>query len=83
MRVVKISNGAGKSGIWYDSATHAREWAGPPTALHMINELTENLAANQAMLDRNDFYILPVSNPDGYVYTWTNVRHRLDRHFLK
>jgi murein tripeptide amidase MpaA len=73
MRVLKLSNGAGKPAIIFDSAIHAREWIGPPTVMWVINELTENLAANQAILDANDFYFIPVTNPDGYEYTWTNV----------
>jgi murein tripeptide amidase MpaA len=74
MRVLKLSNGPGKTGIWFEAAIHAREWLAPPVVLYTINELTENLALNQAMLDKNDFYLLPVANPDGYVYTWTTVR---------
>ncbi|KAF4529355.1 hypothetical protein B566_EDAN017367, partial [Ephemera danica] len=74
MNVLKLSNGPGKTGIFFDAAIHAREWLGPPTLLYSINELTENLAANQAMLDANDFYFLPVANPDGYDWTWTDDR---------
>ena len=25
------------------------------------------------MLNKFDFYIIPVMNPDGYAYTWSNV----------
>ncbi|KAF4521684.1 hypothetical protein B566_EDAN009144, partial [Ephemera danica] len=74
LNVLKLSNGPGKTGIWYNSVVHAREWAGPPTLLYSINELTENLAVNQAMLDANDFYFLPVANPDGYEFTFTDDR---------
>jgi carboxypeptidase A2 len=73
LNVLKLSNGPGKTAIWYNAAVHAREWAGPPTVLYHINELTENLANNQAMLDANDFFFLPVANPDGYEYTFTTV----------
>ena len=27
------------------------------------------------MVDEFDWYILPVTNPDGYVYTWEHVRN--------
>ncbi|XP_059477421.1 carboxypeptidase B-like [Neocloeon triangulifer] len=74
LRVLKLSNGPGKSGLFMESVIHAREWIGPPVLLYAINELTENLANNQAVLDANDFYFLPVANPDGYSYTWTNER---------
>ncbi|XP_059475747.1 carboxypeptidase B-like [Neocloeon triangulifer] len=74
LRVVKLSNGPGKNAIWFDAAIHAREWIAPPTALFAINELTENLANNQALLDANDWYFLVVANPDGYSYSWTDDR---------
>jgi carboxypeptidase A2 len=74
LRVVKVSNGAGKNGILFDSVLHAREWIGPPTLLFAINELTENLANNRALLDANDWYFLLVANPDGFVHSWTNDR---------
>jgi len=73
LRVLKLSNGPGKSGLFMESVIHAREWIGPPTILYAINELTENLANNQAILDANDFFFLPVANPDGYSFTWTDV----------
>lgn len=73
MRVLKLSNGPGKSGMFIESVIHAREWIGPPTVLYAINELTENLAENQAMLDAHDFYFMPVANPDGYAFSWTDV----------
>jgi murein tripeptide amidase MpaA len=74
IRVVKLSNGPGKSAIFFDSVLHAREWIGPPTLLFAINELTENLAYNQALLDANDWYFLLVANPDGFIFSWTDDR---------
>ncbi|KAF4529349.1 hypothetical protein B566_EDAN017361, partial [Ephemera danica] len=73
MRVLKLANGpSAKPAIFFDSAIHAREWMGPPTVMYVINELTDNLGANQAILDKNDFYFLLVSNPDGYIFTWSD-----------
>ncbi|XP_065339976.1 zinc carboxypeptidase-like [Cloeon dipterum] len=74
LRVLKLSNGPGKKAIFLESLIHANEWVGPPTVLHAINELTSNLLENQALLDANDWYFLPVANPDGYVYSWTEDR---------
>ncbi|KAF4522163.1 hypothetical protein B566_EDAN010423 [Ephemera danica] len=74
LRVLKLSNGPGKQGIWFDTVIHAREWIGPPVAMYAISQLTDNLAQNQAMLDANDFYFQPTINPDGYEYTWTDDR---------
>ncbi|XP_059482237.1 carboxypeptidase B-like [Neocloeon triangulifer] len=72
--VVKLSNGAGKKGIFVESGIHGREWLGVPAALNALNELTENLAANQALLDANDWYFLLVANPDGYSFSFTDDR---------
>jgi murein tripeptide amidase MpaA len=74
IRVLKLSNGPGKVGIFFDTVLHAREWIGPPTSLYAINELTENLASNQALLDANDWYFLLVANPDGFVFSWDSVK---------
>lgn len=52
---------------------HGREWVSLPAVLNAINELTENYAANQALLDAVDFYFLPVVSPDSYAYSWSDV----------
>ena len=36
-------------------------------------QLVEGGAAAQDLLKRFKFFIIPVLNPDGYVYTWTDV----------
>jgi len=74
LRVLQISTGpAGKPAIFIDSAMHAREWIGPPVALYTINQLTEFFDQNSALLDDIDFYVMPVVNPDGYLYSWEQV----------
>ncbi|XP_059475244.1 carboxypeptidase B-like [Neocloeon triangulifer] len=75
LRVLKISNGPGKKALFTDAAIHAREWIAPPVALKIAFELLENYAANQALVDLIDWYILPVANPDGYVYSWDSDRY--------
>lgn len=73
LRILKISNGPGKDAVVVDATIHAREWAAPPVALKAIYELVENYAENQALVDMIDWYIHPVVNPDGYIYTWSTV----------
>ena len=70
-RVVKIcQDGCGAKNIMYiEGGIHAREWMSPAVVTYMINELTVNAANNADMLDNLDWYILPVTNPDGYEYT--------------
>lgn len=53
---------------------HAREWISPAVVMYMVRELTERLEGQEELLDNLDWYILPVTNPDGYAYTQTDDR---------
>ncbi|KAF5305651.1 hypothetical protein FQA39_LY18970 [Lamprigera yunnana] len=76
LRVVKISTNpsANKPIIFIDAGIHAREWIAPAQALYIIQELVEN-SANIDLLNKVDWHILPVLNPDGYEYTHTSYRY--------
>jgi hypothetical protein len=72
---VKIGNpGSNKPAVYIEGTIHAREWLGTNTMLYIINELTNNSMNYKSMLDAIDVYVLPVANPDGYVYTWATDR---------
>jgi murein tripeptide amidase MpaA len=73
LRVLKISNGPGKQAFFTDAGIHAREWLTIPVALKIAFELLENYSTNKALVDMVDWYILPVANPDGYIYSWRAV----------
>jgi len=75
MKVIKVSTdpSAGKPIIFVDAGIHAREWAAPAQGTFIINQLIEN-SANSNLLDKVDWHILPVVNPDGYEYSHTNER---------
>ncbi|XP_041469206.1 carboxypeptidase B-like [Lytechinus variegatus] len=56
---------------------HAREWISPATMMGLAKKLIDGYTTSdkvKAMLDKFDWYIVPVLNPDGYLYTWTNDR---------
>jgi len=42
--------------------------------IYIIDQLTTNATSYKSLLDAIDVYVLPVTNPDGYVYTWTTDR---------
>ncbi|XP_068622902.1 carboxypeptidase B-like [Battus philenor] len=71
--------------IFIDSGIHGREWIAPPVVLYAINELVNN---PESSLTKNmDWILLPVVNPDGYKYTFTNDRlwsktRSTDQHLL-
>lgn len=70
LKVLRISNGkAGVPALWIDGGIHAREWISPAAVTYIIDYLVENSESLDA-----DYYILPVANPDGYEYTFTNDR---------
>jgi len=75
--VVKEDSSFTKPVIWLDCGIHAREWVSPPACLHAIDQLIENsnsVDPQENLLMVYDFYILPVANPDGYVYSWESNR---------
>ncbi|VVC98820.1 unnamed protein product [Leptidea sinapis] len=62
-----------KSVIFIESTIHAREWIAPPTATYAIHKLVENLT-DPELLEKFDWIILPVANPDGYVFSFETSR---------
>ncbi|XP_017893176.1 zinc carboxypeptidase-like [Ceratina calcarata] len=72
---IKLSFGGNKPGIFIEGGIHAREWITPAAILYMVNELLHSKDASvRALAESHDWYIFPVFNPDGYVYTHTTDR---------
>ncbi|XP_015522425.1 carboxypeptidase B [Neodiprion lecontei] len=70
LKVLRISNGNAKApALWIDGGIHAREWISPAAVTYIINYLVENSEELE-----EDYYILPVVNPDGYEYTFRGDR---------
>ncbi|KAI1114607.1 hypothetical protein F5Y14DRAFT_165873 [Nemania sp. NC0429] len=66
-----------KPAIYYHGNVHAREWITSMTVEYITYQLINNYGndtAVKAVLDNYDFYILPIVNPDGFVYTQTSTR---------
>jgi murein tripeptide amidase MpaA len=57
---------------------HAREWISPAVVMYTLKQLVENFRVNRRVVEGADWYILPVSNPDGYEYS-----HTIDRFWRK
>lgn len=77
---IKITNPGGvadKPAVFLNGCQHAREWISPAVCMFIADELIRNEASDSeiaSLLERVEIYIVPVSNPDGYEYTWTNDR---------
>ncbi|BET02593.1 Carboxypeptidase [Nesidiocoris tenuis] len=65
-----------KPAIILDAGMHAREWIAPVVALYTIQQLLGN---SSNLTDGLDWYILPMLNPDGYVYSMDKQEARLWR----
>uniref|UniRef100_A0A182QI89 Peptidase M14 domain-containing protein n=1 Tax=Anopheles farauti TaxID=69004 RepID=A0A182QI89_9DIPT len=60
--------------VFMDGGIHAREWAGVMSVMYMIHEYVEHSEQYAAQLANTDYVIVPVANPDGYVYTHAQNR---------
>ncbi|KEY74062.1 hypothetical protein S7711_02652 [Stachybotrys chartarum IBT 7711] len=72
------SCGPGKQAIVWQANVHAREWITGMTVEYMTYQLIQGYQRGDAIprstLNRYDFYVLPIVNPDGFVYTSTDNR---------
>ncbi|KAM0323846.1 hypothetical protein ACHAQA_008424 [Verticillium albo-atrum] len=72
------SGGKGsKPAVIFHGTVHAREWISSMTTQYTAYQLLTKYssdAAIKAVVDKFDFYIIPVLNPDGFVYTQTTNR---------
>ncbi|XP_059956193.1 carboxypeptidase B [Mesoplodon densirostris] len=69
--------GPNKPAIFMDCGFHAREWISPAFCQWFVREAVRTYGHEIHMtefLDKLDFYVLPVLNIDGYIYTWTKYR---------
>ncbi|CAJ0955124.1 unnamed protein product [Ranitomeya imitator] len=69
-------SGSNKKAIFIDCGSHAREWISPAFCQWFVKDAVESYGVNSQvtnLLNNLDFYVLPVLNVDGYVYTWSSV----------
>ncbi|XP_017060386.1 zinc carboxypeptidase-like [Drosophila ficusphila] len=79
IRGIKISYKSNNPGVLIESNIHAREWITSATATWLINEfLTSQDEGVRNLAENHDWYIVPVLNVDGFVYT-----HEKDRMWRK
>lgn len=63
--------------LWH-GGQHAREWISPMTVTYLASRLVGDYDTDpvvRGLVDSVRFVIVPVSNPDGYLYTWAGERY--------
>src|SRR5256714_778862 len=87
IRGLKISNNvaiddATKGDVVFISLQHAREWIAAEMALYLAEYLVTHYSTDpalQACMNNLQIWIIPVANPDGYVYTASDPSRRFWR----
>ncbi|XP_045421450.1 carboxypeptidase A4 isoform X2 [Lemur catta] len=77
--VLKFSTREGerRPAIWLNAGIHSREWISQATAIWTARKIVSDYQKDPAItsiLERMDIFLLPVANPDGYVYAQTKNR---------
>ncbi len=77
LRVTGPGDPSARVQVVYNACQHAREWVSPPTVIYAAEQLLTSYGDDTRvtdLMDRVEFVFVPVVNPDGYRYTWTNNR---------
>jgi carboxypeptidase A2 len=71
----RIYQGTGRTHYYLEANTHAREWITSSTLLNIMDDFVRGVSAEGIRLvDSYDWTFVPVVNPDGYSFTWTDQR---------
>ncbi|XP_076814919.1 carboxypeptidase B-like [Clavelina lepadiformis] len=64
--------------IYIDALIHCREWIATGSLLYVLKELLTN-SSYSSLIEDLDWYVVPMINVDGYLYTWDPSGNRLWR----
>jgi murein tripeptide amidase MpaA len=74
IRGIRITGpGTDKPAVLLNSCQHAREWASVMVNMYAADQLITQYDVDQVvkdLVDEVEFFVIPIVNPDGYIYTW-------------
>ncbi|KAM7375330.1 hypothetical protein PAMA_014437 [Pampus argenteus] len=79
---IGVNTGEKKKAIWMDCGIHAREWISPAFCQYFVRQILQAYKTDpkmEEMMKNLDFYVTPVLNIDGYIYSWKDNTTRLWR----
>jgi len=77
INAIRIRGNTGTPSVVLNYLQHAREWVTGMSGVYTAETLVTGYGVDPyvtRLVDAIDFWIIPVVNPDGYVYTWTTQR---------
>ncbi len=77
IRIAAPGAPADRPAVFLHGLQHAREWASGATVMYIADRLLRTAGSDPAVdeaLASLQFFIIPVSNPDGYNHSWVNNR---------
>ncbi|CRL06537.1 CLUMA_CG019442, isoform A [Clunio marinus] len=76
LKLVKLSKKQNNRAIFIEGNIHAREWISGATSTYVLNELLFSSDPEiQDLANNVDWYIIPISNPDGYEFSRNSNRN--------
>lgn len=82
---LKLSRRGNNPAVFIEAGVHSREWIGPATSTFIFHQLLTSEDPEIRRLSQDyDWYVVPMVNPDGYVFTRANRmwRKNLRRNLL-
>ncbi len=72
VKIGAAADAPSRPNVLFMGTHHAREWVSTEMAMRLIRWLADS--APPGLLATRDIWVIPVENPDGYQYTFTNDR---------
>jgi len=77
VKITSAKNTTVKPAIWFDGGIHAREWISTAAVVYMLGNFLSDYGNDTTvttLINSLEIFVLPIFNPDGYSYTFTNDR---------